>query len=59
MSRAYIRTPSLEEGLVMTCTDCGVPDAMRRTGDLIDNGERTCGEIWTCTECGAENFDEW
>lgn len=41
------------------CADCGSPDGMSHTADLIDSLDRKCGEVWTCTACGAENIDEW
>lgn len=55
----YSRVPTADPDVVMDCTACGGQDAMTRTHDLTDGLERKCGEVWACTECGAEYVDEW
>lgn len=55
----YIRVPTASPDVVTDCAACGATDGMRRVWDLTDNLERKSGEIWVCTECGAEYTDEW
>ena len=61
MSSEYVRVPTAEPAEVMDCTapECGARDGMARTHDLTDHLDAKCGEVWACTECGAEFIDEW
>ncbi|MFD3431187.1 hypothetical protein [Nocardia fluminea] len=59
MIRTDTRQPAVDDGAVIDCAACDTVDGMRHTHDLTDDLERTSGEVWTCTECGAEYIDEW
>ena len=55
----YARQPAADPDAVMDCTECGAVDGMQRTHDLTNGLDRKAGEVWTCTQCGAECVDEW
>ncbi|WP_280466565.1 hypothetical protein [Nocardia cyriacigeorgica] len=55
----YRRVAAETPDEVADCADCGAAEGMTHVFDLIDTLDRKCGEVWACTECGAENIDEW